>query len=321
MRVFIAGATGTLGLPLVRTLVTSKHQVTGLTRSPEKRRILEQMGADVAVADALDAEGLEAAVHAANPDCVFHLLTAIPKNAPLRASHMKQTNVLRTIGTANLLRASIAAGAKRIVAESMVFAYGFGNHGPELKTEAEALQAREAESWLQEIVDALRSLEEQLLAASKDGLIQSIVIRYGLLYGSESPSTEYMVKMLRRRLMPTVTRARSVGSWIHVRDAVSASVSAMERGRAGEIYNIVDDRPLALNEWITDAARALGAKPPFSIPLWLLRLLMPYMAAVFDTSLRVSNQKAKSELGWQPQYPTVREGLQEVVNNAARPRP
>lgn len=117
MRVFIAGATGTLGMPLVRALVAQKHRVTGLTRSPHKRRVLEEAGAEAAVADALDAASLERALRAAQPDCVFHLLTAIPKNAPLRASDMKATNVLRTTGTANLLKASIAAGAKRIVAE------------------------------------------------------------------------------------------------------------------------------------------------------------------------------------------------------------
>lgn len=197
----------------------------------------------------------------------------------------------------------------------MIFAYGFGDHGAEMKTEADALQAREPESWLQEIVDALRSLEEQLLAASRDGLIQSVALRYGLFYGSESPSTDYMVKMLRRRTLPTAKGARGVASWIHIEDAVSASLAAMERGRAGEIYNIVDDEPVGMNEWVTYAARALGAKPPFSLPLWLLRLLMPYMAVVFDTRLRVSNQKAKHELGWQPQYPSFREGLREVADH------
>ena len=119
MKVFVAGATGTLGLPLVRALVALKHQVTGLTRSAEKRSMLEKLGAEASVADALDAAALEKALRAASPDCVFHLLTAIPKNTLLRASHMKQTNVLRTTGTANLLKASVAAGVKRIVAESM----------------------------------------------------------------------------------------------------------------------------------------------------------------------------------------------------------
>lgn len=321
MKVFVAGATGTLGLPMVRALVAQKHKVVGLTRSPEKRPMLEQAGADVAVADALDVRGLAQAVRAAAPDCVFHLLTAIPKSAPLRASHMKATNELRITGTANLLQASIAAGAKKIVAESMIFAYGFGDHGAEMKTESDGLQKREPKDWLQEIVDALRSLEEQLLAANKQGSIQAIALRYGLFYGSESPSTAYMIRMLKRRLIPTVTGARGTGSWIHITDAVNASLAAMERGRAGEVYNIVDDEPVGMNDWFIHAARVVGARPPFSVPLWLLRLMMPYMAVVFDTRLRVSNQKAKRELDWRLQYPNYREGLKEViahsqVNNA-----
>ena len=311
MKVFVAGATGALGLPLVRALVARKHQVTGLTRSAEKRRTLEQLGAAAAVADALDVAGLEQAVRAASPDCVFHLLTAIPKNKLLRASHMKQTNVLRTIGTANLLKASVAAGVKRIVAESMVFAYGFGDHGAGAKTEDDVLQQREPESSLQETVDALRSLEVQLLTANEQRLIESIVLRYGFFYGA-GPS-EYIVKMLRRRMLPKAKGARGVAPWIHIEDAVNASLAAMERGRAGEIYNIVDDEPVGMNEFLTTAALSLKAKPPFSIPLWLLRLMSAYLATVFDTRLAVSNRKAKDELDWQLQYPTYREGLREVA--------
>ena len=310
MKIFIAGATGTLGLPLVRALVAQNHQVTGLTRSAEKRHTLEQLGAAAAVADALDSEALEGAVRSASPDCVFHLLTAIPKNA-FRASAMKQTNVLRTTGTANLLRASIAAGVKRIVAESMIFAYGFGDHGVGAKTEADVLRKREPESWLQATVDALRSLEEQLLVANEQKLIESVVLRYGLLYGSGP--TEDMVKMLRWRMVPTAKGARGVASFIHIEDAVNATIAAMEEGRAGQIYNIVDDEPVRMNEWLTNAAHTLNAKPPFSVPLWLLRLLMPYMAVIFETRLPISNRKAKDELSWQLQYQSYREGLREIA--------
>jgi nucleoside-diphosphate-sugar epimerase len=312
MKVFVAGATGAIGLPLVQALVARKHQVTGLTRSAEKRPTLEQLGAAAAVTDALDGAGLEQAVRAASPDCVFHLLTAIPKNTLLRASHMKQTNVLRTTGTANLLNASVAAGVRRIVAESMVFAYGFGDHGAAAKTEDDVLRQREPEGSLQETVDALRSLEVQLLTANEQRLIESVVLRYGFFYGA-GPSTEYIVKMLRRRMLPKAKGARGIAPWIHIEDAVNASVAAMERGHAGEIYNIVDDEPVGMNEWLTYAALSLKAKPPFSIPLWLLRLISEYLATVFDTRLEVSNRKAKDELDWRLQYPTYREGLREVA--------
>jgi nucleoside-diphosphate-sugar epimerase len=224
---------------------------------------------------------------------------------------MKQTNVLRTTGTANLLKASVAAGVKRMVAESMVFAYGFGDHGAAAKTEEDVLRHREPESSLQETVDALRSLEVQLLTANEQRLIESIVLRYGFFYGA-GPS-EYMLKMLRRRMLPTANGAHGIAPWIHIDDAVSASLAAMERGHAGKIYNITDDEPVGMNEWLTYAALSLKAKPPFSIPLWLLRLISPYLATVFDTRLAVSNRKAKDELDWRLQYPTFREGLREVA--------
>ena len=314
MKVFVAGATGTLGLPLVRALVALKHQVTGLTRSAEKRSMLEKLGAEASVADALDAAALEKALREASPDCVFHLLTAIPKNTLLRASHMKQTNVLRTTGTANLLKACVAAGVKRIVAESMVFAYGFGDHGAGAKTEDDALQERESESSLQQIVDALRSLETQLLTANEQRLIECVVLRYGFFYGSAA-SSEYIVKMLRRRMLPNVKRSRGIVPWIHIEDAVNPTLAAMERGRAGEIYNIVDDESVGMNAWLTHAALCLEAKPPFSIPHWLLRLISPYMAAVFDTRLVVSNRKAKDQLNWRLKYPSYREGLREMATH------
>jgi nucleoside-diphosphate-sugar epimerase len=213
------------------------------------------------------------------------------------------------------LKASVAAGAKRIVAESMIFAYGFGDHGAELKTESDALRKREPVAWLQVTVDALRSLETQLIAANEQNLIESVVLRYGLFYGSRAPSTEYTAKMLKWRMLPKAAGARGIASWIHLDDAVSASVAAMERGRAGAIYNIVDDDPVGMNDWFAEAARALKAKPPFSIPLWLLRLVMPYMGVVFDTRLLVGNRKAKDELDWRLQYPNYREGLREVGAN------
>lgn len=313
MKVFVAGATGTLGLPLVRALVALKHQVTGLTRSAEKQSMLEQLGAAATVADALDA-ALEKGLRAASPDCVFHLLTAIPKNTLLRASHMKHTNVLRTTGTANLLKASVAAGVKQIVAESMVFAYGFGDHGAGAKTEDDVLQQRESESSLQQIVDALRSLETQLLTANEQRLIESVVLRYGFFYGSAA-SSEYIVKMLRTRMLPKAKGSRGVAPWIHIEDAVNASLAAMERGRAGEIYNIVDDESVGMNAWLTHAALSFEAKPPFSIPHWLLRLISRYMGTVFDTRLVVSNRKAKHELHWRLQYPTYREGLREMATH------
>jgi nucleoside-diphosphate-sugar epimerase len=177
------------------------------------------------------------------------------------------------------LRAAIAAGAKRIVGESMIFVYGFGDHGEAAKTEGDALQTRESNAWLQEIVDGIRSLEDQFLAANNQGLIEAIPLRYGLFYGPESPSTEYILQMLKKRLLPVVSGANGIGSWIHTSDAVSATIAAVERGHPGEIYNIVDDHPIGMNDFLIYAASLMGVKRPFSVPLWLLRWVMPYVAS------------------------------------------
>jgi nucleoside-diphosphate-sugar epimerase len=313
MRIFVAGATGTLGLPLVRELVAKNHQVTGLTRSAEKRRTLEQAGATVAVADALNAKALEQALRSSAPGCVIDLLTAIPKNGLTRASQMKSTNQLRVLGTTNLLNAAIAGGSKRIIGESMIFAYGFGDHRERFQTEDDILQPRESNSQLQEIVDAIRSLEEQLLAAHEKGLIETTILRYGLLYGAASESTRYMLRLIKRRLLPMVSGTQGISSWIHIDDAVSATLAAIKAAQPERIYNIVDDHPTSLNDWIAHASCALGAKRPLSIPLSLLRLFMPFTAQMFSTRLRVSNEKVRSSLEWQPQFPGCREGLLQVV--------
>lgn len=316
MKIFIAGATGALGMSLARALVVENHEVVGLARSLEKGKMLEEAGAAVAVADVLNAGVLEQALRSVEPDWVVDLLTAIPKHGPTRVSHMKATNELRVKGTANLLRAAIAAGAKRIVGESMIFVYGFGNHGEAKKTEDDTFQPREAKAWLQEIVDAIRSLEDQFLEANRQGLIEAIPLRFGLVYGSD-PTTEQMLHMLKMRLLPTVSGANGICSWIHASDVVSGTISALECGRPGEVYNIVDDDPVSLNDFLTCAARVAGAQCPFSIPLWLLRLLMPYVAVFSSTRLRISNRKARRDLHWQPKFPNYRVGLQQVIAELA----
>lgn len=314
MRIFIAGATGTLGTPLVRALVARGHDVTGLTRSADKKSQLVAAGATPVLADALDAPALEEAVRSAAPDTVVHALTALPEGGPTRASHMNATNELRTTGTRNLLNAAIRAGATRFIGESMIFAYGFGDHGPTPKREDDDLQKQEPRAWLQETVDALRVLEDRLLTVDAEGHIEAIPLRYGLFYGRESPSTEHMLQMLRKRMVPTVRGKENVISWVHLDDAVSATVAAIERGTRRTIYNVVDDEPVSMNAWIRRAADVAGAPEPWSVPAWLLRLLFPYLSMIFSTQLPVDNTKAKRELGWTPQYPTSQEGLREAAN-------
>jgi nucleoside-diphosphate-sugar epimerase len=313
MKVFIAGASGTLGIPLARELVKKNHEVYGLTRSAGKKAALEKMGAKAVVADALKADELRLEMLRVRPDCVVHLLTAIPKNGPMRAADMKATNHLRIKGTENLLAASIKAGAKRIVAESMIFAYGLTHAENELLTEQAKLDTREEKPWLQEVVDAIRSLENQLQKASKDNLIESTALRYGLFYGAESPSTRYLCEMLKKRFLPTASGAKGITTFVHLDDAVKATVAAVECETVAAAYNVVDDEPVKMNDWISYAAEALGAKKPFSMPIWLLALLAPYTAAMLNARVPVSNQKAKRELGWQPGYPDYRQGWRQIA--------
>lgn len=313
MKIFVAGATGTIGLPLVRELVKRNHEVTGLTRSNEKRAMLENAGAQAAVADALDLTALKTAIVQAAPDCVVHLLTAIPPNGPVRASDMNETNRLRIEGTKNLLAAAAAANAKRFVAESMVFVYGFKHARGEILTEQSPVDSAEEKSWLQDVADALRSLEAQLAKAGRDGLIQSVALRYGLIYGAESPSTRYLFKMIKKRFLPMVKGVNGISPFVHLDDAVSATVAVVEREKVSPVYNIVDDEAVEMNDWIRCAADVLQAKKPLTIPLWLLKLFSPYTAAMLDSSVVASNEKAKSELGWQPQFPNYRRGLAQAV--------
>ncbi len=315
MKIFIAGATGTLGFPLVQELVARGHKVVGLTRSEAKRPILEKLGADSAVADALDEAALTQAVRDARPEIVVHLLTSIPKTGPRRAADMAVTNSLRTKGTSNLLRAAIAAGAKRIIAESMILVYGYGDHGEEPKREEDPLQPSKQAAGVKGTVDALRSLESQVMEASAKQEIEGVVLRFGLLYGPDVPATVSNLQMLRMRKLPVVSGGGTL-SWVQVSDAVSAIVAALEHGRSGQVYNIVDDEPESYRDFLLYAAEVIGSPRPRSLPLWFLRLAAPYGAAFFSTRLNVSNEKAKQELGWRLQYPDVRTGLRALAAGA-----
>jgi nucleoside-diphosphate-sugar epimerase len=308
MRVFVAGATGALGLPLVRALVARGHHVVGMTRSPSKRDTIARLGAEPVVADALDGKQVETAVRASRPTHVVHALTALPATGPMRISDLRPTDALRTTGTRNLLHAAVAAGARRIVGESMVLAYGFGDHGPVPKVESDFLSHEQPRPWLRPTVDAVRSMEEQMLAANATGDIEAIPLRYGFFYGPTG-ATEYILRMLRRRRMPTIRGIQGAWPYIHMHDAVAAAIAALEQGVPGEVYNVVDDEPVSFNEFLLRAAASIGAPPPRSVPLGVVRLLAPYVAYSVSTRLAVCNAKAKRALGWSLQFPTTREGL------------
>jgi nucleoside-diphosphate-sugar epimerase len=305
MRVFVAGATGALGIPLVRRLVAAGHEVTGLTRSAAKRPSIEKLGARAVVADALNAAAIEEAILDGKPDAVVHALTALPRGGPRRARDLVATNELRTRGTRNLIKAAIAAGARRFIAESIVFAYGWRVESNTPVDETSPRPARVAR-MLQPALDAIVALETQTLGASP---LEGIVLRYGLVYGAGSGSTEEMIAMLRARRLPAFGAADSAVPWIHIEDAALVTVLAIERGAPGSIYNVTDDAPVGFADFLREAARIAGAPSPRDLPLWLVRLLMPYAGSIGAVRLRVSNAKAKRELGWAPKYPSYREGL------------
>ena len=309
MRVFVAGATGALGVPVVKLLVAGGHEVTGLTRSEGKRPALERLGASSVVGDVLDASSVEVAIGEAKPDAIVSLLTRLPQRGPTSARHLRPNARVHREGTRNIVRAATGAGVDRIVAESVIFRYGYGDLPPMLREEdpaPESLSVPVARNAL----DAVRALEESVIGA--DG----IVLRYGLFYGASAGHVEFIAKMLRRGMMRLPGGDRGALSWIHLDDAASATVAALERGRAGEIYNICDDEPASFAAFTKEMAAAIGARPPKSIPAGVAKAVMPYFVLAMTGTVTMSNAKAKSELGWKPRYPSVREGLSEMRRSA-----
>jgi len=303
MNVFIAGGSGTIGFPLVRSLVASGHQVTALSRSGARHAELRAMGASVAVADALDRDGLISAVANARPTHVVHQLTRLPKDGPRNTADLEATNRLRVEGTRNLLDAAIGANVRRFVAGSFAI----------LSERDDLASTRPVDA----AATAVRSMEAQVLDASRSGSIEGVVLRYGMFYGLDVPSTIAMIDMVRRRRLPVVRGDAGQLPLIQIDDAVSATVLALAHAPAGSVYDIVDDRAASLTEIAETIAEYTGAKRPLKVPAWIPRLLAPDMARMTSVRLRLSNARAKRELGWQPTYPTLREGLAQMLTRAA----
>ena len=312
MKVFVAGATGALGKQLVPRLVANGHDVVGMTRSPARRDDVRRLGGKPVVADALDPDQVAAAVAEAEPDVIVHQLTALAASLDLRHfdRDFAQTNRLRTQGTDNLLAAGHALGVKRFVAQSYA-GWPFARVGGPVKTEDDPLDPQPP-AGARAALDAIRHLEAAVLGAE---WTEGVVLRYGGFYGpgtSMSHGGEH-VDMLRARKFPVVGDGAGVWSFVHIEDAADATVLAVERARRG-IYNIVDDEPAPVVEWLPAVALAIGAKPPRRVPRWLGRLVAGEVATVMMTEVRgASNSKAKRELGWQPAHPSWRQGIPESV--------
>lgn len=306
MKVFVAGATGAIGRELVPRLVDAGHEVHGMTHRPERRALLAELGAVPVVADALDAAQVARAVAEAEPDVIVHELTAIGE---VDMKHMEKsfamTNRLRTEGTDHLLSAGQAVGVERFVAQSNVMIYD--RTGGPVKTEDDP-HDRAPTAGIRPGLEAIEHLEEAVLGAS---WTEGIVLRYGWFYGpgtSMARGSE-QAEMVRRRKFPLVADGGAVFSWIHVADAAAATVAAIERGTRGT-YNVVDDDPATVAEWLPELAGELGAKPPRRVPRFIARLFAGETGVVMMTELRgASNAKAKRELDWRPAHPSWREGL------------
>lgn len=308
MKVFVAGATGAIGSRLVPTLVQRGHEVVGTTRTPWKTERVAQLGATPIVLDALDGVAVKNAVVAAAPDVVVHQLTSIPDGVNPRKldQQFAQTNRLRTEGMDHLLDAARAVGARRFVAQSFA-AWTAARTGGPVKTEDDPIETDPPVS-VRETLAAILYVE-RLLAEATD--LEGIALRYGGFYGPGTSLGEggSVVEMVRKRRFPLVGRSSAVWSFIHIDDAATATVAAIEHGGPG-VYNIADDDPAPVSVWLPELASALDAPPPRHVPLWLARLLVGPAGVAMMTELRgASNAKAKGEFGWQPRYASWREGF------------
>jgi nucleoside-diphosphate-sugar epimerase len=309
MKIFVAGATGALGRPLVAQLVKNGHEVTGMTRSESKQDLLRELGARPVVADALDPDAVARAVAEAEPEVIVHQLTAIGAFNPRRMERdFAATNRLRTEGTDHLLAAGLAVSVKRFVAQSFA-PWPYARTGGMVKSEDDPLDTTPP-AQVRTTLEAIKYLERAVTGAD---WTEGIALRYGGFYGSGTsvslnPLGE-QVEMIRARKLPLAGRGTAVWSFIHIEDAAAATVEAIEHGKRG-VYNVVDDDPAPVSEWLPALAKALGAKPPRRVPLLLARIAGGEAAAIMMTELRgASNTKAKRELGWQPRYPSWREGF------------
>ena len=300
MRILVAGATGALGRQITPRLVAAKHDVAGMTRTPAKRDAVRQMGATPLLADALNAEQVADVVARFAPEVIVHQLTDLAK-VDMRdfQKSFATTNRLRTEGLDNLLDAGRAVGVRRFIAQSYA-GWPFARTGGPIKSEDDQLDPSPV-SATASTLEAIRHVERATLEAD---WLEGIVLRYGALYG---PGTGFAVDgaqldLIRQRKFPLIGSGAGFWSFVHVEDAAEATVVAVERGVPG-IYNIVDDEPAPVAEWLPEVARRVGAKPPLRVPRWLGCMLGGNVAAVFMTEIRAaSNAKARRELSWAPRH-------------------
>ena len=312
MRIFVAGATGAVGRHLVPALVSAGHSVAGLTRNADKAGMIMRMGAEPVVADALDAEAIEMAFRSFQPEIVIHQMTDL--HGMTDFTHFDRgfaaTNRLRTEGTDLLLAAARAVGAKRFMAQSFC-GWPLARDGGPIKSESDPLDP-DPPAEFRRTLDAIKYLERTVTASPGP---EGVVLRYGSFYGPATGVFEpAMIDQIRRRRMPVIGDGGGWWSFLRVEDAASATLAALDRAVAGHVYNIVDDDPAQVREWLPALAAMLGAKPPRHVPAWIGRLLAGEHLVVMMTQVRAgSNAKAKHDLGWRPAHASWRNGFADVL--------
>ncbi len=312
MKVFVAGANGAVGKALVPQLIAAGYEVVAMTRSPQQVERLRTAGAEPVVADALDRATVMRAVKQAQPEVIIHQLTALTgvKDYKRFDDEFAMTNRLRTEGTDYLLAAAREVGARRFIAQS----YGNWNYartGTAPKTENDPLDPNPPRNQMKTL-EAIRYLENAVTHAEG---IEGIALRYGNLYGPGTVIAKDgdIVASIRKRMLPIAGSGAGVWSFIHVEDAASAAVAAIQHGATG-IYNIADDEPAPVRVWLPVLAQAVGAKPPLHLPVWLVRPMIGEVGVSMMTQIRgASNAKARRELGWTPAHETWREGFKTAL--------
>ena len=310
MKVLVSGASGAICQFLIPQLVEAGHEVVGLTRRQDKADALAKLGARGAVVDALDREAVRRVVLDAEPEAVIDELTSLPRDYNLRDPHLYDANdEIRAKGTPALHDGAREAGARRFVMQSIAFLYA---------PEGDWVKSEDARMWLDAPAPFARSIRvlhdnEQRITGDAD--VEGVVLRYGFFYGPGTyhASDGSIAAQVRRRRFPIVGKGAGMSSFIHLHDAASATVAALDRGRG--IYNIVDDEPARTRDWLPVFAQAIGAKPPRRIPAWVARLFAGRIAGVAGELRGASNAKAKAELGWQPTLPSWREGFATALDS------
>jgi nucleoside-diphosphate-sugar epimerase len=308
MRVFVTGATGALGRQLVPGLLAAGHEVTATTRTPGKVALLREAGAEPVVLDGLDREAVIAAVRAAAPEVIVHEMTALAGMRSFRNPDklFAATNALRTRGTDNLLAAAAEAGTRRVIAQSYAGGGPDRRPGP-VKTEEDPPGWRPIRSAMQGPA-AIAHVEKTVPVEAPEGL----VLRYGGFYGPGA--SDVLLDMVRKRQVPVIGGGTGIWSFIEISDAAAATLAAVGRGAPG-VYNVVDDDPAPVAEWLPYLAKVAGAKPPLRMPAWLGRLLAgEFVVAQMTSSRGYSNEKARKQLGWEPRYASWREGFRAWVS-------